>query len=145
SLHDALPICQEFRREVLLYASLYVLAFHLVPLVWWRRGVRGDRLLLAVAHLLTAIGFAALLSRPDPLRDSMLFVRFTEGTLAGLLVMTAVSLVDFGRIGFAELSYLPLAGALSLSVLLIAFGSGPGNSTAKVNLGPLQPIEAIRL
>ena len=136
---------QEFRREVLLYACLYVLAFHLVPLVWWLRGVRGDRLVLAVAHLLTAIGFAALLSRPDPLRDSMLFVRFTEGTLAGLLVMTAVSLVDFGRIGFAELSYLPLAGALSLSVLLIAFGSGPGNSAAKVNLGPLQPIEAIRL
>jgi hypothetical protein len=115
-------------------------AFHLVPLVWWRRGVRGDRLVLAVAHLLTAIGFAALLSRPDPLRDSMLFVRFTEGTLAGLLVMTAVSLVDFGRIGFAELSYLPLAGALSLSALLIAFGSGPGNSAAKVNLGPLQPV-----
>ncbi len=136
---------QEFRREVLLYACLYVLAFHLVPLVWWLRGVRGDRLVLAVAHLLTAIGFAALLSRPDPLRDNLLFVRFTEGTIAGLLVMTAVSLVDFGRIGFAELSYLPLSGALSLSVLLIAFGSGPGNSTAKVNLGPLQPIEAIRL
>ena len=136
---------QEFRRAVFLYTCLYVVAFHLVPLVWWRRGVRGDRLVLAVAHLLTAIGFAALLSRPDPLRDSMLFVRFTEGTLAGLLVMTAVSIVDFGRIGFAELSYLPLAGALSLSVLLIAFGSGPGNSAAKVNLGPLQPIEAIRL
>jgi cell division protein FtsW (lipid II flippase) len=136
---------QEFRRELLLYACLYLLAFHLVPLVWWWRGVRGDRLLLAVAHLLTAIGFAALLSRPDPLRDSMLFVRFTEGTLAGLLVMTAVSLVNFGRIGFAELSYLPLAGALSLSALLIAFGSGPGTSNAKVNLGPLQPIEAIRL
>jgi hypothetical protein len=60
-----------------------VLAFHLVPLVWWLRGVRGDRLVLAVAHLLTAIGFAALLSRPDPLRDSVLFVRFTEGILAG--------------------------------------------------------------
>src|SRR5438093_437429 len=92
---------QEFRREVLLYACLYVLAFLLVPLVWWRRGVRGDRLVLAVAHLLTAIGFAALLSRPDPLRDTLLFVRFTEGTISGLLVMTAVSLVDFGRMGFA--------------------------------------------
>jgi cell division protein FtsW (lipid II flippase) len=43
------------------------------------------------------------------------------------------------------LSYLPLIGALSLSVLLILFGSGPGTSGAKVNLGPVQPIEAIRL
>ena len=30
-------------------------------------------------------------------------------------------------------------------MLLILFGNGPGSSTAKVNLGPLQPIEAIRL
>ena len=43
--------------------------------------------------------------------------------------------------GFVSLSYLPLLAALSLSVLLILFGSGPGSSSAKVNLGPLQPIE----
>ena len=46
---------------------------------------------------------------------------------------------------FLALSYLPLIGALSLSVLLIVFGNGPGRSNAKVNLGPVQPIEAIRL
>src|SRR6185503_5672559 len=32
-----------------------------------------------------------------------------------------------------------------LCALLVAFGSGPGRSGAKVNLGPVQPIEAIRL
>ena len=57
----------------------------------------------------------------------------------------ALSLVDFGTATFLELSYLPLIGALSLSVLLILFGTGPGRSNAKVNLGPVQPIEAIRL
>ena len=135
----------EFRLQVLLYGLAYVLAFHLVSLVWWLRGIRGDRLLLAVAHLLTAIGFAVLLSRPDPVRDSLLFVRFAEGTIVGLLVMTALSLIEFGGTRFVEFSYLPLAGALSLSVVLILFGSGPGSSNAKVNVGPLQPIEAIRL
>jgi len=124
---------------------MYVLAFHLVSLAWQLRGIRGDRLLLAIAHLLTAIGFAVLLSRPDPLRDSLLFVRFAEGIATGLLVMTAVSLIDFGGAAFVELSYLPLVAALSLSIVLILFGSGPGSSHAKVNLGPLQPIEAIRL
>src|SRR5207247_3231680 len=109
------------------------------------RGIRSDPLLLAIAHLLTAIGFAVILGRPDPLRDSLLFVRFVEGTVLGLVLMTGFSLIDFGKAGFVELSYLPLVGALSLSVLLILFGSGPGSSTAKVNLGPLQPIEAIRL
>jgi cell division protein FtsW (lipid II flippase) len=136
---------EDFTRQVLLFGGIYVLAFHLVALAWRMRRIQADPLLLAIAHLLTAIGFAVLLSRPDPLRDSLLFVRFAEGTVMGLLVMAGLSLIDFGTAAFVEFSYLPLAAALSLSVLLIAFGSGPGSSTAKVNLGPLQPIEAIRL
>ena len=135
----------EFRRQVVLFGCLYMLAFQAATLVWRLRGIRSDPLLVAVAHLLTAIGFAVLLSRADPLRDSLTFVRFAEGTVAGIAVMTAVSLVDFGAAGFMRLSYLPLIVALSLSVLLILFGSGPGTSGAKVNLGPVQPIEAIRL
>ena len=134
-----------FQRQVLLFSVLYILGFHVVVLVWRLRGIQGDRLLLAAAHLLTAIGFSILLSRPDPLRDIPLFVRYAEVTALGLLFMAALSLIDFGRAGFLELSYLPLLAALSLSVLLILFGSGPGHSTAKVNVGPLQPIEAIRL
>ena len=135
----------EFRRQVVLFGCIYILAFQAAMLVWRLRGIRTDPLLVAVAHLLTAIGFAVLLSRADPLRDSLTFVRFAEGTVAGVAVMTAVSLVDFGAAGFMTLSYLPLIVALSLSVLLILFGSGPGTSGAKVNLGPVQPIEAIRL
>lgn len=136
---------EAFARELLFWALLYVAAFHLVDLVWrWRRA-DGDRVLLAAVHVLTALGFALLVSRPDPLRDTMLFVRFAETIVLGLLVMTAVSLVDFRTARFLELSYLPLAAALALSVTLILFGSGPGASRAKVNLGPVQPIEAIRL
>jgi cell division protein FtsW (lipid II flippase) len=135
----------EFRRQVVLFTCIYILAFHGAMLVWrWRR-IRSDPLLVAVAHLLTAIGFAVLVSRADPLRDSLTFVRFAEGTVTGIAVMTAVSLVDFGAAAFMTVSYLPLLAALSLSMLLILFGSGPGTSGAKVNLGPVQPIEAIRL
>ncbi len=135
----------EFKNQVWLFGGLYVLGFHLVALLSRRRGVRTDLLLLAAAHLLTAIGFAVLLSRPDPLRDSLLFVRYTETIAVGLGLMAALSLVDVAAMGFVSLSYLPLMAALSLSVLLIFFGSGPGSSSAKVNLGPVQPIEAIRL
>jgi len=135
----------EFRRQVVLFGCLYILAFQAALFVWRLRGIRTDPLLVAVAQMLTAIGFAVLLSRADPLRDSLTFVRFAEGTVAGVAVMTAVSLVDFGAAGFMTLSYLPLILALSLSGLLILFGSGPGTSGAKVNLGPVQPIEAIRL
>ena len=135
----------EFRREVLVFGLLYLVAFQAVGLLWHLRGIRADRLLLVGAHLLTAIGFAILVSRSDPLRDLLLFVRYAEGVLLGLALMAALSLVDFRTVGFLELSYIPLVGALGLCVLVIVFGYGPGTSNAKVNLGPLQPIEAIRL
>jgi cell division protein FtsW (lipid II flippase) len=136
---------EAFRRRLLWFAGLYLLGFQSIPLVWRLRGTRGDRVLLAAVHLLTAVGFAVLVSRVDPLRDNLLFVRYAEGVLVGLLLIMALSLADFGTAAFLELSYLPLIGALSLSVLLILFGAGPGRSGAKVNLGPVQPIEAIRL
>ena len=134
-----------FRATVWWFAAIYVLAFQGASLLWrWRRR-RSDRLLLVCVHLLTAVGFAVLLSRPDPLRDQLLFVRYAETVAAGVVLMAALSFVDAAALGFASLSYLPLMGALSLSVVLLIFGSGPGASTAKVNLGPFQPIEAIRL
>jgi cell division protein FtsW (lipid II flippase) len=135
----------DFRNRVLWWTGLYILAFHAVTLAWRLRHRRSDGWLLATVHLLTGIGFAVLVSRPDPLRDSLLFVRYAETTIAGVALMGGLSLLEFSAAGFGAFSFLPLLAALSLSVLLILFGSGPGHSSAKVNLGPIQPIEAIRL
>jgi cell division protein FtsI/penicillin-binding protein 2/cell division protein FtsW (lipid II flippase) len=55
------------------------------------------------------------------------------------------SLVDFRRTALASFTYIPLAGALGLSAMLLLFGDGPAGSNARVNLGPIQPVEAIRL
>jgi cell division protein FtsW (lipid II flippase) len=136
---------QAFRSSVLWCAIALVLSFHLVSLVWRWRGAGGDRVLLALAHLLVGVGFVLLLSRPDPLRDTLLLSRFTEGVVIGVALFGLVSLIDLETAVFRELSYVPLAAALVLSLVLIAFGSGPGSSSAKVNLGPVQPIEGIRL
>jgi cell division protein FtsW (lipid II flippase) len=127
------------------WGALYLLAIWTVAGVWWWRRIEGDYALLSAAHLLTAIGFALALSRPDPLRDGLLFVRYTQGVALGCVAYALASLVDFRRTALASFSYVPLAGALFLSLLLLVFGSGPGGSQAKVNLGPVQPIEAIRL
>jgi cell division protein FtsW (lipid II flippase) len=134
-----------FARLTLVSVLAYLAAFHLVVLLWRMREHRGDLVLLAAVHLLTAVGFALLVSRPDPLRDSVLFVRYTVGVVLGLGVLAAASLADVRKASFVSLSYLPLAGALLLSLLLVVFGHGPGTSRARVNLGPVQPIEAIRL
>lgn len=135
----------EFRNTLLLWSVVYLAAFQALALFWRVRRIPGDRLLLSVAHLLTGLGFAILVSRSDPLRDTLLFVRYAEATVLGLVIMGALSSVDFTRSRLADLSYVPLAGALSLSLLLVMFGSGPGASGAKVNLGPLQPVELTRL
>ena len=133
-----------FRNQTLQWGAIYLLAIWAVALVWWLRG-RGDFALLGAAHLLTAIGFALVLSRSDPLRDTMLFVRYAQGVLVGCAGLVLASLIDFRRSALAAFTYLPLAGALGLSAVLLLFGSGPAGSNARVNLGPVQPVEAIRL
>ncbi len=130
---------------VVRWGAIYLASIWLVVLFWWALGMRGDYQLLAAAHLLTALGFAALLSRQDPLRDTTLFVRHTQLTAAGLLCFALVSAIDLRRLARASFSYVPLAGALALSAALIVLGKGPTGSNAKVNLGPLQPVEFIRL
>ena len=135
----------EARRTLLVWAVLYLIAFNAVALLWKVTGGRGDWMLLAAAHLLTGVGFAAMVARPDLLRDTLLVERYAQGVIAGLAVMAAVSFIDLRQAVFRDLSYVPLLGALALGVLLILFGSGPAGSGAKVNLGPVQPVEAIRL
>jgi cell division protein FtsW (lipid II flippase) len=134
-----------FRATVLQWLVAYILAFYGVVLVWHARGMEGDRVLLAAAHLLTALGFALLLSRADPLRDTLLVVRYTQGIVVGLALAAAVSWLVAAAPSITRFVYVPLAAAIALSGLLLVFGDGPGTSGAKVNLGPVQPIEAIRL
>src|SRR5215471_8261731 len=130
---------------LLLWLALYVLAFHAVSLAWRMRGIAGDRMLLTAAHVLTALGLAAMISRPDPMRDAILFTRYLQGVIAGLAVCGLVSFVNLRTAVVRHLSYIPLLAAFVLSLALIVFGGGPAGSNAKVNLGPFQPIEAIRI
>jgi cell division protein FtsW (lipid II flippase) len=134
---------EAFRRMTVRWSAFYFAAIWTVALMWFL--ARGDFALLGAAHLLTAVGFAVVLSRSDALRDTALFVRYVQGVLIGCAGLAAVSLIDFRKTALAAFTYIPLAGALFLSVLLVLFGSGPGGSNARVNLGPIQPVEAIRL
>ncbi len=136
-----------FFRLLLIWGLAYCLAFHVVAVLRRRQGVTGDRVLLVAAHVLTALGLAAMVSRPDPLRDLLLFVRYAQGVIGGLTLVGLLAAFDETKKTtlLGHFSYLPLAGAVLLSLALILFGSGPSGSNAKVNLGPVQPIEGIRL
>ena len=136
----------EVRQSLILWIVLYLAAFHAVSILWRVRGRRGDRVLLITAHLLTALGLAAMVSRPDPLRDMLLYPRYLEGVIAGVGIAAGLSFVNVRTSSLKALSYVPLVLAFVLSLLLLSpLGSGPAGSGAKVNLGPIQPIEAIRI
>ncbi len=135
----------DYRTSFAVAVVLFLVAFWLAHLFAAVRGRRSDALLLPIVQLLCALGFIAMVSLRDPLRDAMLFSRFAQGTAIGCVLMTAASAIDYQRSTLRKLSYVPLATAFALSALLILFGSGPGASDAKVNLFGAQPVEAIRL
>ena len=104
------------RQHAFVWGTVYLACVWIVALFWWARGIHGDYVLLSAAHLLTALGFAALLGRQDPLRDTELFIRYAQLTACGLILFAVVSALDFRKAARVGLTYLPLVAALVLSV-----------------------------
>src|SRR5262249_954301 len=133
-----------FRRDFFLWGGAILAAFLLAHIWWAVRGFGGPWAFLPLLLMLTGMGFALMVGLRDPLRDTLIFIPFAEGVAAGCLVMLAASLIDWDIVT-AGYSFVPLLGAIVLSVALIVAGSGPAGSDARVNLGPLQPVEAIKI
>jgi cell division protein FtsW (lipid II flippase)/cell division protein FtsI/penicillin-binding protein 2 len=134
----------QFRRDLLLWAGIFLVSFLAAGLWFAARGFRGDHALLIPLFLLTGAGFLLMVSLRDPLRDNMIFIGFAQGAVGGCVVLALLSFLDMKR-AFGGLSYVPLMASFLLSLALILFGSGPGASDVKVNLFGFQPVEIIRI
>jgi len=136
---------REFSRQLLLWSAVYFAGFYLVVLAWKLGKFRGDRAFLPALHLLSGIGFVLMVSLRDPLRDTLEFHKFALGVALGcaLLALAAVPSFDYRRL--SDWCYTPLFGALALFAGLLVFGRGPTGNDAKVNLGPFQPVELIKI
>ena len=135
----------QFRREYATWIGAYFAAFLVVWLVWRWRGFAGDPSLLPALQLLTSMGLILAVSLKDPLRDTLEFRKFAWGVAAGCLLLLLPLLKPFASRDYSKLIYTPLLAAFALFALLIRFGSGPTGSDAHVNLGPFQPVEAIKV
>ena len=135
----------EFRLEFLLWSALYLAGFHLVWIAWRARHFTGDPAILPALHLLSGIGLILMVSLRDPLRDTLEFRKFALGVFLGclLLLLPLIRALDYRRL--ADWIYTPLLAAFVLFALLLRFGAGPGASDNKVNLGPFQPVEVIKI
>jgi cell division protein FtsI/penicillin-binding protein 2/cell division protein FtsW (lipid II flippase) len=135
----------EFRRVFLLWTALYFAGFYQVAFVWRKTRFHGDTSYLPALLLLTGIGLTLMVSLHDPLRDTLEFQKFALGVFLGCVLLTLPAFKIFHYAKLSEWCYTPLLGALCLFGLLLAFGRGPGASDAKVNLGPFQPVELIKI
>jgi cell division protein FtsI/penicillin-binding protein 2/cell division protein FtsW (lipid II flippase) len=135
----------EFRREFIAWSALYVGGFYLVWIAWRARRFTGDTAILPGLHLLSGVGLILMLSLRDPLRDTLEFRKFALGSFLGclLLLLPLFRAFDYRRL--ADWIYTPLMAAFVLFALLLRFGTGPGASDNKVNLGPFQPVEIIKI
>ena len=134
-----------FRAVFLLHVLMFVVAFAFMHLGLHATGKTGDRWLLPIALVLSGIGLAMLVSLRDPLRDQLLFTHFAQGTLYGAFALVLCAIPSYEHTVLRRLAFVPLLGALLLSLALVALGRGPTGSDAKVNLFDTQPIELIRL
>jgi cell division protein FtsW (lipid II flippase)/cell division protein FtsI/penicillin-binding protein 2 len=141
----AVRTARQFQTQLLQSALLYFAGFYLVALAWRLSGFRGDRAFLPALHLLTAFGFILMISLRDPLRDTLEFHKFAVGVFLGclLLLLPVLKICHYQRL--SDWCYTPLFAALALFGLLMAFGKGPAGNDAKVNLGPFQPVELIKI
>ena len=133
-----------FRRDFLLWAAAILAAFLATHIVWRVKRFAGPGAYLPLLLILTGMGYALMIGLRDPLRDTLIFVPFAQGVAAGCIVMLIASLIDWEG-AMSGYSFVPLLGAIALSVSLIFLGSGPAGSDARVNLGPFQPVEAIKI
>jgi len=136
---------RQFQREFLLWAGLDFAGFYLVALAWRLTRFRGDRTFLPALHLLTGMGLALMLSLRDPLRETLEFHKFALGVFLGCLLLILPALKPFHYQRLSDWCYTPLYLALGLFGLLLVFGKGPAGNDAKVNLGPFQPVELIKI
>lgn len=133
-----------FRNQLVLWSILFFLSFGAVHLFWTMGAATGPQFLLPSVLLLSGIGMALMVTLRDPLRDTLAFVNFAEGVVAGCLVLAFGSMLDYRRLS-GKLSYVFLLASFLLSAALILFGSGPTGSDARVNLLGFQPAEVIRI
>jgi cell division protein FtsW (lipid II flippase)/cell division protein FtsI/penicillin-binding protein 2 len=140
----AVRTLEDFRRDFLLWTGAILAAFLLTHIVWVVRRFSGPWEFLPLLLIVTGIGLALMVALRDPLRDTLIFVPYAQGVAMGCLVMLGATFVDWES-STVNFSFIPLLGAIALSIALILFGKGPGGSDARVNLGPFQPVEAIKI
>lgn len=149
----------EFKDALIGLAAVFILSWGIFMLFIFqldkKYSTRSDYLLIIALMIISGIGLLASYGIWNPLTDTLYGSVMTQGLFIGLLVMGAMTLVNYAKLD-ARLSsskwwilrnygWTVLAGAFGLLCMLYLFGTGPEGSDAKVNLFGFQPSEISRV
>lgn len=149
----------EFKDALIGLAAAFILSWGIFMLFIFqldkKYSTRSDYLLIIALMIISGIGLLASYGIWNPLTDTLYGSVMTQGLFIGLLVMGAMTLVNYAKLD-ARLSsskwwilrnygWTVLAGAFGLLCMLYLFGTGPEGSDAKVNLFGFQPSEISRV
>ena len=149
----------EFKDSLISMAVAFILGWGVFLLFIFqldkKYSTRSDYLLIIALMIISGIGLLASYGIWNPLTDTLYGSVMTQGLFIGLLVMGAMTLVNYAKLD-ARLSaskwwllrnygWTVLAGAFGLLCMLYLFGTGPEGSDAKVNLFGFQPSEISRV
>lgn len=104
---------------------------------------KASQILVPVVAACAGIGVAVQAGLADPMRDTMTFENLTAMLPLCTGLLLAGSLVSVERVG-ANLVKTYVSVAAVLALLLVVFGTSPVPGV-KINLGPVQPGEFVRL
>ncbi len=163
----AVRTADAFRSSFWTWVVSFFAVFWLAHALWSIIGFRGEPYLLPAAFLLAGAGLILMISLRDPVRDRLIFADSALGVLLGCVMLIAITvgsqLMDLRSRGawklggglldaagdvtraVARRGDLTFALAILLSIALLAFGGGPGESDARVRLWFFQPVAVIRL
>lgn len=149
----------EFKDSLIGMAVAFILGWGIFLLFIFqldkKLGTGSDYLLIIALMIISGIGLLTSYGIWNPLTDTLYGSVMTNGLIVGLVVMGAVTLVNYAKLD-ARLSsskwwpiknygWTVLAGAFGLLCMLYLFGTGPEGSDAKVNLFGFQPSEISRV
>ncbi len=136
---------RQYERDAWMALAIFIAGFWFAHVARRILGGPGDAVLLPSIQLLAGISLITMLSMRDPLRDTEAALAVAIAVGLACVAMVCVSAIDFENPRFRFATGVPLLGAVTLAVLLLLLGSGPGESGVKVNLWGAQPIEVIRI
>lgn len=144
---DAAQVMEAGHQGMMWYAAGIVMVVVARSITAFRKGSHiGTPFLLPASYAATALGLFIQYGYGNPFSTFWPGPEFARGVFLGSVIVSFILLVPLDLPGLLHRGRLALAALVVLLFgALAVFGQDPGHSGARINLGPIQPIEIVKV